>query len=294
MTKQKLASQGGFTLVELLVVIGIIALLISLLLPALGRARNSADAVKCSSNLHQLALAAYAYAYDNKGYNVTSAVQSVSPMTITVGTGGSAVAYTGSGGISWNYAYVASGSTPVYSFKDGFLGRYLPTDAVLQCPAMEALDLPYTGVKNTYGIALIGATRITQVQISSETPCFGDGVNINSSGALSRPTQLQRPGMAALGGYDCFHGRHPGAKGNVAFFDGHVEGVVAQVRPSNTYANFIPSSIRAEITTQHIGPCYPRKIDFSSMSSNSDYSTACTNMLDYYFWLNKTARTYSP
>lgn len=60
-------SKRAFTLVELLVVIGIIALLIAILLPALARAREQANTVKCQSNIKQLCTALVMYAGENKG-----------------------------------------------------------------------------------------------------------------------------------------------------------------------------------------------------------------------------------
>jgi prepilin-type N-terminal cleavage/methylation domain-containing protein/prepilin-type processing-associated H-X9-DG protein len=57
----------GFTLVELLVVIGIIALLVSILLPALNKARRAAMDMQCLSNLRQVAQASLIYAHDWKG-----------------------------------------------------------------------------------------------------------------------------------------------------------------------------------------------------------------------------------
>ena len=61
------AARAGFTLVELLVVVSVIALLIALLLPALSRARRAAQSAGCLSNLRQLQTCWLMYANDHGG-----------------------------------------------------------------------------------------------------------------------------------------------------------------------------------------------------------------------------------
>src|SRR5689334_9520640 len=62
----------AFTLVEILVVIGIIALLVAMILPALNKARTSASRVVCASNERQIAMSMIMFANEHHGYLPTS------------------------------------------------------------------------------------------------------------------------------------------------------------------------------------------------------------------------------
>jgi prepilin-type N-terminal cleavage/methylation domain-containing protein len=90
--------RAAFTLIELLVVIGIIAVLVAVLLPTLSRSRESANRVKCGSNLRSIGQMLNAYAVANRGlYPRTFYDTSRTPMAFTDAAPGATSPYTPAG-----------------------------------------------------------------------------------------------------------------------------------------------------------------------------------------------------
>ncbi len=132
---------NAFTLIELLVVIAIIATLISILMPALNKARQQAKLVVCGSNQHELVVGLQVYMQDN---------DDKLPPSVSHVSGGN---YHRPFELNWNFNSIGPSTRPIYTGK--YLAHYLPSVNVFNCPLSTITDnTPWP--PTTSGLAPVG------------------------------------------------------------------------------------------------------------------------------------------
>ncbi|MFI5377824.1 MAG: prepilin-type N-terminal cleavage/methylation domain-containing protein [Tepidisphaerales bacterium] len=212
----------AFTLVELLVVIGIIALLVAILLPALAVARQSALTTVCASNIRQLAACSMAYASDNRGVYPPAHFDFLMQNLHR-----------------W-HGTRATLSDP-FDFSGSPLRRYMQAAAIRKCPEFEPATAGFEASAGGYGYNnhYLGSStedmnwaegsdnipaRDCMVRDPARKIMFADAAMAVKSGKgfvlieysfVEPPTTIYGPSSPSI------HFRHRG-KANIAWADGHV------------------------------------------------------------------------
>jgi prepilin-type N-terminal cleavage/methylation domain-containing protein/prepilin-type processing-associated H-X9-DG protein len=240
----KLLIINGFTLIELLVVIAIIAILASMLLPALNAARDKARAISCTSNLKQIGTSFIMYAGDN--------ADNLPPYRGKTSTGAN---------IRWYYAWIGS----------GYLIPYLPSMKKDQRASLGAIySRSGKRLRNFLACPSVSSSDVTMSTSTTTNQIFTYGYNFvvsdpwtNNSTSASRRnrklTKFKKPARTCLisdihavnayldGSQPPYqvgttsqgvHFRH-GNMANFMFADGHVKSRSRNETPSGVYSNIL-------------------------------------------------------
>jgi len=234
-------STKGFTLVELLVVIGIIALLISILLPSLNRAREQANRIKCASNLRQIGYGIQLYANENNGNYPRTYYNPASAQSRSDG-------YGGQGNSSTAFSFAPAGSASPVGTNNVTASFFLIlktqdlTSDVFVCPSSQAeRDLfknlskeqvsNWTDIKQNLSYSYIvpfpskaaaDAGFKLNTTLSSDFAVASD-INPGTDGGTPKDNVMQAPNAPRTEMANGNTNNHNGDGQNVLYADGHVD-----------------------------------------------------------------------
>ena len=209
------ASRSAFTLIEILVVVGIIALLAAILFPVFAKVRGGARTTACNSNLRQLGLAFQQYTTDNGGrYPRAANYQAWSPGHAYWVAGTPA---DNGGGLATDvkpFTYADGSSANV---EGGALFPYVKSGAVYVCPSTPDADKKKLGYSMNCAISLLSQVRILNpseiILLVDEGQSLNDGFFWASKEAGTNPVAKATDELTQA---------HNGG-GNLLFADGHIK-----------------------------------------------------------------------
>ena len=215
---------GGFTLVELLVVVGLIAVLVSLLMPALARARSAANAAVCLSNLRQMGTAWQIYVAENRGrlpdyVQSTPTNPSIAWQSYWLGIldhynvrGNALLCPSASDPIPFNYLTKGYGNS-AYAWS----GKYQSNGSVARLSATTYRNSSYGYNRNLTSPTPAGgggfgrdgrATQLTAVRPASNVPVFLDSMFLDTNPPLADPLSPPEPPPNLQGNFTAFPPEH--------------------------------------------------------------------------------------